>query len=76
MLKFNADWRDVDEDMDLTRHQRPFVTGWMPEYRKRHQKEWSEVIKHLGEEIPPQPGVRGQIRERESVANGRKCTGG
>lgn len=53
--------------MDLTRRQRRFITRWMSEYRKRHQEERSEVIKHLGEEVPPQSRIWGQIREGKSI---------
>jgi len=74
ILELDADRGDVDEDVDLTRHQRVLVTRWMSEYRKRHQEEWTEVIKHLGEEIPPQSRVWGQVRERESAEDEPELT--
>jgi hypothetical protein len=32
-------------------------------YRKYHQEEWPEMVEHLREKIPPEPGVRRQVRE-------------
>jgi hypothetical protein len=32
-------------------------------YGEHHQEKWPEVIKHFGEEIPPQARIRRQVRE-------------
>lgn len=64
-LKFDTYRGDVYEQMDLFN-----LNVWclgVPRgtHREHHEEERSEVVKHLGEKVPPHPRIRSEVRKQQ-----------